>query len=138
MTLNRTAAIDPTQVIRTIPYAHPVYTTEGVRAQARHGEISGRNRTHYCGAYWGWGFHEDGVASALVVGATFRGRAVSVSAIYQGSIRHRRVQEPQREFRYGLALAYVDLDELPTLLGWAPARRSSRHGALPTPRLPWR
>ncbi|MGA9284184.1 MAG: FAD-dependent oxidoreductase [Solirubrobacteraceae bacterium] len=71
VTLNRTAAIDPTQVIRTIPYAHPVYTTEGVRAQARQGEISGRNRTHYCGAYWGWGFHEDGVASALVVGRRF-------------------------------------------------------------------
>jgi uncharacterized protein len=71
VTLNRTAAIDPARVIRTIPYAHPVYTTEGVRAQARHGEISGRNRTHYCGAYWGWGFHEDGVASALVVGRRF-------------------------------------------------------------------
>ncbi len=71
VTLNRTASIDPSQVIRTIPYAHPVYTTEGVRAQARHGEISGRNRTHYCGAYWGWGFHEDGVVSALVVGRHF-------------------------------------------------------------------
>lgn len=42
---------------------------------------------------------------------------MSVSAIYQGSIRHRRIQEPQREFSYRLALAYVDLDELPTLLG---------------------
>jgi predicted NAD/FAD-binding protein len=71
VTLNRAAAIDPARVIRTIPYAHPVYTTEGVRAQGRHDEISGRNRTHYCGAYWGWGFHEDGVASALVVGRRF-------------------------------------------------------------------
>ena len=34
-----------------------------IAAQARHVEISGQNRTHYCGAYWGWGFHEDGVAS---------------------------------------------------------------------------
>ncbi|MFZ1927023.1 MAG: FAD-dependent oxidoreductase [Solirubrobacteraceae bacterium] len=71
VTLNRTATIDPQQVIRTIPYAHPVYTPEGVRAQARHAEISGRNRTHYCGAYWGWGFHEDGVLSALAVGEHF-------------------------------------------------------------------
>ncbi len=62
MTLNRTAAIDPSKVIATFRYAHPVYTPEGVAAQARYAEISGRNRTHYCGAYWGWGFHEDGVA----------------------------------------------------------------------------
>ena len=67
VTLNRTAAIDPDQIIRTIQYAHPVYTPAGVAAQARHHEISGRNRTHYCGAYWGWGFHEDGVRSALRV-----------------------------------------------------------------------
>jgi DUF1365 family protein len=41
---------------------------------------------------------------------------VSVSAIYYGSIRHRRLREPKREFRYRLALAYIDLEELPTLL----------------------
>jgi predicted NAD/FAD-binding protein len=67
VTLNRTAAIDPEQIIRRMQYAHPVYTPAGVAAQARHHEISGRNRTHYCGAYWGWGFHEDGVKSALRV-----------------------------------------------------------------------
>jgi predicted NAD/FAD-binding protein len=68
VTLNRTEAIDPARVIRTIDYAHPVYTSAGVRAQARVSEISSRNRTHFCGAYWGWGFHEDGVLSALRVG----------------------------------------------------------------------
>jgi predicted NAD/FAD-binding protein len=67
VTLNRTAAIDPEKIIRTMQYAHPVYTPAGVAAQACHNEISGRNRTHYCGAYWGWGFHEDGVSSALRV-----------------------------------------------------------------------
>ena len=67
LTLNRTAAIDPERIIRTIQYAHPVYTPAGVAAQSRHHEISGRNRTHYCGAYWGWGFHEDGAKSALRV-----------------------------------------------------------------------
>jgi predicted NAD/FAD-binding protein len=67
VTLNRTAAIDPERIIRTIDYSHPVYTPAGVAAQSRHEEISGRNRTHYCGAYWGWGFHEDGVNSALRV-----------------------------------------------------------------------
>jgi uncharacterized protein len=67
VTLNRKEAIDPEQMIATFQYAHPVYTPAGVAAQARHGEISGQRRTHYCGAYWGWGFHEDGVASALRV-----------------------------------------------------------------------
>jgi len=64
VTLNRTGAIDPRKIIRTIAYAHPVYTVEGHAAQRRYDEVGGRNRTHYCGAYWGWGFHEDGVASA--------------------------------------------------------------------------
>ncbi|HET9593648.1 MAG TPA: FAD-dependent oxidoreductase, partial [Solirubrobacterales bacterium] len=65
VTLNRTDEIDPAKVIRKIAYDHPVYTKEGVAAQARHAEISNpANRTHYCGAYWGWGFHEDGVVSA--------------------------------------------------------------------------
>jgi uncharacterized protein len=67
VTLNRTEAIDPERVIATIPYDHPVFTRAGVAAQGRWSEISGRDRTHYCGAYWGFGFHEDGVASALRV-----------------------------------------------------------------------
>ncbi len=66
VTLNRTEAIDPAKIIRTIPYAHPMYTPGGVAAQSEHAAISGlAGRTHYCGAYWGWGFHEDGVVSAL-------------------------------------------------------------------------
>jgi predicted NAD/FAD-binding protein len=66
VTLNRTDQIDPASVIATIPYAHPVFTRAGVAAQRRWPEIS-RDRTYYCGAYWGFGFHEDGVASALRV-----------------------------------------------------------------------
>jgi predicted NAD/FAD-binding protein len=65
VTLNRTAAIAPEKVIRTISYAHPVFSEQSTAAQKRHHEISGVNRTHYCGAYWAWGFHEDGVVSAL-------------------------------------------------------------------------
>jgi uncharacterized protein len=63
VTLNRGATIDPAKAIATIPYAHPVYTHDGMAAQKRHHEISGVARTHYCGAYWRWGFHEDGVWS---------------------------------------------------------------------------
>jgi predicted NAD/FAD-binding protein len=74
VTLNRSEAVDPDKVIRTISYAHPVFTREGQDAQARFGEISGRKRTHYCGAYWGWGFHEDGVRSGLRVAERFGAR----------------------------------------------------------------
>ncbi len=65
VTLNRTEAIAADKVIRTIRYSHPVFSPAAVAAQQRHGEISGVRRTHFCGAYWGWGFHEDGVVSAL-------------------------------------------------------------------------
>ena len=74
VTLNRTAAIDPAKVIGTYSYAHPVFTAEGVSAQRRSEQISGRNRTNFCGAYWGWGFHEDGVNSALRVAGRFGAR----------------------------------------------------------------
>jgi predicted NAD/FAD-binding protein len=66
VTLNRSEAIDPAKIIRTIQYAHPMYTPDGVAAQSAHASISSlAGRTHYCGAYWGWGFHEDGVLSAM-------------------------------------------------------------------------
>ena len=65
VSLNMTGQIDPRKVIRTIGYAHPVFTPDGVAVQRRHAEISGVGRTHFCGAYWRWGFHEDGVVSAL-------------------------------------------------------------------------
>lgn len=74
VTLNRSEAIDPDRVIRRIDYAHPVFTKEGVAAQARWEEVSGVDRVHYCGAYWRWGFHEDGAFSALRVAAALGGR----------------------------------------------------------------
>lgn len=67
VTLNRSDAIDPAAVLARMRYHHPVYTHESVAAQARRAEISGKRRSWYAGAYWGWGFHEDGVASALDV-----------------------------------------------------------------------
>jgi len=74
VTLNRTEAIDPAKVIRKITYSHPVYTPDGVSAQRCFEEISARRHTHFAGAYWGWGFHEDGVRSALRVAERLGGR----------------------------------------------------------------
>jgi predicted NAD/FAD-binding protein len=67
VTLNGGAAINPGKTIKRIIYHHPLYTREAVAAQARWDEISGVNRTHFCGAYWFYGFHEDGLNSALRV-----------------------------------------------------------------------
>jgi predicted NAD/FAD-binding protein len=67
VTLNRSQDIDPARVIERYTYAHPVFSLEAVAAQQRYDEIGNRNRTHYCGAYWFNGFHEDGVRSALRV-----------------------------------------------------------------------
>ncbi len=64
VTLNHRDAIDPSCILRSFQYAHPVYTPAGVAAQARHRELNGVQRTYFCGAYWRSGFHEDGVVSA--------------------------------------------------------------------------
>lgn len=65
VTLNAGERIDPRRILRRLHYAHPFFTPAGVTAQGRHAEISGVRHTHYCGAYWRYGFHEDGVVSAL-------------------------------------------------------------------------
>ncbi|MDT8894809.1 FAD-dependent oxidoreductase [Halomonas sp. I1] len=68
VTLNDDADIAPDRVIGRYTYAHPRFTLTGQAAQHRHAEISGTAwRTHFCGAYWRNGFHEDGVWSALRV-----------------------------------------------------------------------
>ena len=71
VTLNRSHDIDPNRVIERYTYAHPVFSLEGVAAQQRYAAIGNQNRTHYCGAYWFNGFHEDGVRSALRVADAF-------------------------------------------------------------------
>jgi predicted NAD/FAD-binding protein len=78
VTLNHSEFIDPDKILFRTLYHHPVFTPQAVAAQARRDEINGVNRTWYCGAYWGYGFHEDGVNSALaVVNQIGRQRAVA-------------------------------------------------------------
>jgi predicted NAD/FAD-binding protein len=67
VSLNIGERIDPDKIIRHFVYHHPIYTPESLAARRRHAEINGENRTSFCGAYWGYGFHEDGVNSALAV-----------------------------------------------------------------------
>jgi hypothetical protein len=67
VTLNRGQHIDADRILRRFTYAHPVYNQDTMDAQSRRGEICGQSHTHFCGAYWYNGFHEDGVRSALDV-----------------------------------------------------------------------
>jgi len=67
VTLNPHGGVDDQRVLRRFVYRHPLYTREAIRAQRKWSEVSGVNRTHYCGAYWRYGFHEDGLTSALRV-----------------------------------------------------------------------
>jgi len=67
VTLNNIERIREKHVLREITYHHPVFTPGAIAAQRRHKEINGKRRLHFCGAYWGYGFHEDGVNSALAV-----------------------------------------------------------------------
>lgn len=67
VTLNREAAIDPKKVLESIVYHHPIFTTRTVAARARHDEVDGVGGVHFAGAYWRYGFHEDGVVSGLRV-----------------------------------------------------------------------
>jgi predicted NAD/FAD-binding protein len=67
VTLNSDDRIDPAKILGRFEYHHPIFTTRRATMQARHREVLNVNRTSFCGAYWGNGFHEDGVNSALAV-----------------------------------------------------------------------
>lgn len=65
VTLNNTDAIDPNKIIKKMNYTHPFFSIDGVKAQQKHSELNGKKRAYFCGAYWRYGFHEDGVVSTL-------------------------------------------------------------------------
>jgi uncharacterized protein len=67
VTLNAGHSIQPDRVYCQMVYEHPLYNHVAIQAQQRWAEISGSNRTHFCGAYWFYGFHEDGVRSGMRV-----------------------------------------------------------------------
>jgi len=75
VSLNMEEHINPKKIYKKIIYQHPVFTSEAILAQKKHKEIDGIDKIHFCGAYWGSGFHEDGVNSALSV-CKFFGRSL--------------------------------------------------------------
>jgi len=73
VSLNQRERIDPARILAVMHYQHPVYSHEMVRAQRRRHEINGHNRSWFCGAYWGFGFHEDGFRSGHEVAQALLG-----------------------------------------------------------------
>ncbi len=71
VTLNRRQAFPENKVIRRMLYTHPCYTRESLESQKSLPELNGKNRTFFCGSYFGYGFHEDAVKSALQVVSHF-------------------------------------------------------------------
>jgi predicted NAD/FAD-binding protein len=75
VTLNGSDAVDPERVLARFTYHHPVFDAEAVAAQRLHPAIDGQGGVHFAGAYWGHGFHEDGLRSAHTVAARIEGAA---------------------------------------------------------------
>jgi predicted NAD/FAD-binding protein len=75
VTLNRSSDVRAERVLRRTTYQHPIFTPATVLAQRRHEELNGANRAWFCGAYWRFGFHEDGIVSALAALRHFRDKA---------------------------------------------------------------
>ena len=74
LTLNGTDAIDPDHVLGEFEYEHPVFDVDAMRAQRRRAEVQGTRGIAFAGAYWGYGFHEDGVQSGIEAADTVRAR----------------------------------------------------------------
>jgi uncharacterized protein len=67
VTLNRHDDIDPARIVRRIDYAHPVLDAPAIAAQRHRDELQGRGGLYWAGAWWGYGFHEDGARSGTDV-----------------------------------------------------------------------
>jgi predicted NAD/FAD-binding protein len=75
VSLNPLGRIRPETVLRRIPYAHPVFDAAAIRAQSRLEALQGRGGVWFCGAWTGYGFHEDGLRSGQTVATQVLERA---------------------------------------------------------------
>ena len=71
VTLNPVQPVDPSSVIREMEYDHPMYTFDAMATQKELSPLNGTKNTYYCGSYFGYGFHEDAVRSAVAVARKF-------------------------------------------------------------------
>lgn len=155
VSLNSDDRIAPDTVLAQFDYAHPVFDGDAIEAQRRFDEIDGIDRVHYCGAWWGYGFHEDGMVSALRVchrigvhwphstivptgsarsnlsaGRSDTAEPVGLRpggpAVCDGTVFHRRTSPKRHEFRYGVSYVWLDPDDPSSLTDGHPLWSSAR------------
>jgi predicted NAD/FAD-binding protein len=73
VTLNPASPISDAQTVATFDYAHPMFDVAAMAAQRTLWELQGRRRTWFCGSYFGYGFHEDGLQSGLAAAEALGG-----------------------------------------------------------------
>ena len=118
-------------MIDHIDYAHPVFDAAAVRPSVAAREINGIDGTYFCGAYWGYGFHEDGVQSALEVARHFGVHAVR-SASYEGALVHHAPAARATGSARAIAMPLLDLDEIDEVVAQHPLwSRSDQRGVVP-------
>jgi predicted NAD/FAD-binding protein len=79
VSLNPQTEIASDKILKTRNYQHPIFDQASVAAQKRLGEINGKNRCYFAGAYWGWGFHEDGARSGYDAASLLKQHSASTS-----------------------------------------------------------
>ena len=151
VTLNRHDEIDPACVLAEFEYDHPVFDAAAMAAQRRRDEIQGRRGMFFAGAYWGYGFHEDGVQSALEVVRLLESAPMTAlraprpnastsvhEPTFRATIRPSRSTRGRcgtagsrhvARVRTELFLAYLDVDALPGSLDRAAAVVGAPPGA---------
>lgn len=116
VTLGGADLVDPTTVLDTMAYEHPLYDPESVAAQGRLSELD-TDRVAFAGAYHGWGFHEDGaragVAAARRLGFAWPDRPTRSPQVYATQVTHVRRRPWRRSFTHASSLWVVDIDHLP-------------------------
>lgn len=116
VTLNAPDLVEPSRVVATREYGHPIYTPTSVAALERADEIDS-DRIAFAGAWRGWGFHEDGarsgVAAAERLGLMWGSAPPATARRYRTTIRHARTTPVRHRFTHRSHLWLVDLDHLP-------------------------
>ena len=72
LTLNPIYEIEDANIIKKINFTHPYFNKETLKFQNSLRSLQGKKRTWYCGAYFGYGFHEDGLKSSINLMENFK------------------------------------------------------------------